>query len=133
MFFIARVFPSSAQSADVNWAPRSEVRLEGTPNLAIQPLMSASAHVVAEMSLTGIASGHLDQRTVYHREDVGVSLGLGQRAHQVDMKMPKSPLRSSELLKRRLDMSADFAGLAVGALLAPGPDIFLQVVPDKSV
>ena len=63
MFLMDRVFPSSAQSAEVNWAPRSDVRLEGTPNLAIQPLMSASAHVAAEMSLTGIASGHLDQRS----------------------------------------------------------------------
>ena len=53
-------FPNSAQSAEVNWAPRSEVRLVGTPNLAIQPLIRASAHVVAEMSFTGIASGHLD-------------------------------------------------------------------------
>ena len=60
---IARVLPNSAQSAEVNWAPRSEVRLVGMPNLAIHPLMRASAHVVAEMSLTGTASGHLDQRS----------------------------------------------------------------------
>ena len=64
MFLIANVFPNSAQREEVNWAPRSEVRLVGTPNLAIQPLMSASAHVVAEMSLTGIVSGHLDQRSI---------------------------------------------------------------------
>ena len=60
MFLIANVLPISAQREDVNWAPRSEVRLLGTPNLATQPRMRALAHVVAVMSGTGIASGHLD-------------------------------------------------------------------------
>ena len=44
----------------MNWAPRSEVRLVGTPNLATHPLMRVSAHDAAEMLWTGTASGHLD-------------------------------------------------------------------------
>ena len=60
IFLIARVLLSSAQSEEVNWAPPSEVRLVGTPNLATHPRMRASAHVAAEMSWTGTASGHLD-------------------------------------------------------------------------
>ena len=62
-----------------------------------------------------------------------MALRLGQRPDQVDMEMSESPLRCGEPLIRRLDMSADFAGLAVGALLAPGPDILLDIVPDEPV
>ena len=49
---------SSDQSEEVNWAPRSKVRLPGIPNLAIHPRMRAFAHEAAEMSASGTASGH---------------------------------------------------------------------------
>ena len=57
---IANILLISAQSKDVNWAPRSDVRLVGTPKRATQPRISALAHVAAVMSGTGMASGHLD-------------------------------------------------------------------------
>ena len=62
-----------------------------------------------------------------------MALRLGQRPDQVNMEMSESPLRRGEPLERRLDMSADLAGLAVDALLASGPDISLEVVPDEPV
>ena len=57
---IANTLLILAQSEDVNWAPRSDVRLVGTPKRAIHPRMSALAHVAAVMSGTGMGSGHLD-------------------------------------------------------------------------
>ena len=60
IFLIANVLPISVHSEEVNCVPLSEVRLLGTPNLATQPRMRALAHVLAVMSGTGIASGHLD-------------------------------------------------------------------------
>ena len=49
------------------------------------------------------------------------------------MEVPEASLRGGELLEGRLDMSSHLARLAVGALLAPGPDISLKVVPDEPV
>ena len=57
---IDNVLLISAQSEDMNCAPRSEVTLVGTPNRATQPRINALAHVAAVMSGTGMASGHLD-------------------------------------------------------------------------
>ena len=42
---------------DVNWAPRSEVILAGTPNLAIQPEMRALAQSAADMEDRGTTLG----------------------------------------------------------------------------
>ena len=57
----ASILLNSAQREEVNWAPRSEVRLVGMPNLAIHPRMRAFAQDAAEMSASGTASGHRDQ------------------------------------------------------------------------
>ena len=48
----------ASHSDDVKLVPLSEVITSGSPNVDIQ-LMSAVVQVSAEMSLMGIASGHL--------------------------------------------------------------------------
>jgi hypothetical protein len=45
-------------TAAVNWAPLSEVRAAGTPNLETQAAMKASAQSTADIVLTGTASTH---------------------------------------------------------------------------
>ena len=50
---------TSDQTAEVNWAPLSEVRRAGTPNLEIQVEMKAHAQDSTVMEDRGLASGHL--------------------------------------------------------------------------
>lgn len=56
---IPRVEQTWAQMADVNWAPRSEVKVAGTPNREIQPWNRAEAQLAVDISARGRASGHL--------------------------------------------------------------------------
>ena len=60
---IPRCSLSTFQISDVNWAPLSDVRCNGTPNLAIQFNNKALAHVSVKVSVMGIASGHLVKRS----------------------------------------------------------------------
>ena len=56
------------QTEDVNWAPLSEVILEGTPNREIQPFIRALAQELAVIDFKGIASGHLvDLSTIVNK------------------------------------------------------------------
>ena len=48
-----------AHSCDVNWAPRSLVSREGTPNRATQLYSNAAQMDGVEVSDKGTASGHL--------------------------------------------------------------------------
>ncbi len=50
---------STSQTAEVNWAPLSDGRREGKPNLETQVQMKTSAQVEADMPLRGAASSHL--------------------------------------------------------------------------
>ena len=43
----------------MNWAPLSEVRVDGTPNLDIHESMKTLAQESAEVEDMGMASGHL--------------------------------------------------------------------------
>ena len=43
----------------MNWAPLSEVRVDGTPNLEIHESMKTLAQESAEVEDMGMASGHL--------------------------------------------------------------------------
>ena len=55
--------------------------------------------------------------SIPHREDVRVSFGLRQRAHQVDMEMAKMSVWRGNSLKRSFDVSDDLAPLAVEAAM----------------
>ena len=55
---IPRLVLMASHNDDVKLVPLSEVIVSGRPNVEIQ-LMSAVVQVSAEMSLMGIASGHL--------------------------------------------------------------------------
>lgn len=57
---IPRVEQTEDQTEDVNWAPLSEVRVDGTPNLDIQVEMRAREQASAVMEVKGTASGHLE-------------------------------------------------------------------------
>lgn len=48
----------AAQSEEVNWGPRSDVRWQGTPNWATQWRRKASIQLLAVVVFNGIASGH---------------------------------------------------------------------------
>ena len=52
-------------NADSNCAPLSVVITEGIPNREIQPIRNACATVSAVLSLTGMASGHLVNRSTH--------------------------------------------------------------------
>ena len=54
-----RVEHSSAQTAEVNCTPLSEVRVAGTPNLLTQLLKKAAAQLEVEVLTSGTASAHL--------------------------------------------------------------------------
>ena len=53
-----------AQRADVNWAPLSEVMVAGTPKRDTHPAKRALAQSAAVMEASGMASGHLDVRSM---------------------------------------------------------------------
>ena len=50
--------------ADVNWAPLSDVMVAGTPNRDTQPAKRALAQLAAAMDDSGMASGHLEVRSI---------------------------------------------------------------------
>ncbi len=53
-----------AQRADVNWAPLSEVMMAGTPKRDTHSAKRALAQSAAVMEASGMASGHLDVRSM---------------------------------------------------------------------
>jgi hypothetical protein len=53
-----------AQTADVNWAPLSEVMVAGTPKRDTQPAKRALTQSAVVMEASGMASGHLDVRSM---------------------------------------------------------------------
>ncbi len=53
-----------AHRADVNWAPLSDVMVVGTPNRYTQPAKRALAQLAAVMDDSGMASGHLEVRSI---------------------------------------------------------------------
>jgi hypothetical protein len=53
-----------AQKADVNWAPLSEVMVAGTPKRDTHPAKRALAQSTAVREASGMASGHLDVRSM---------------------------------------------------------------------
>ena len=59
MWWMPNLVVRMAQMAEVNWAPRSDVSVSGTPNLEIHPLIRASAQAVVDVHFSGIASAHL--------------------------------------------------------------------------
>ena len=60
MWETPRTEQTSDQTAEVNWAPLSEVRRAGTPNLETQVEMKAREQDSAVMEDSGTASGHLE-------------------------------------------------------------------------
>jgi hypothetical protein len=53
-----------AHRVDVNWAPLSDVIMVGTPNRDIQPVKRALAQSAVVMDERGMASGHLEVRSI---------------------------------------------------------------------
>jgi hypothetical protein len=57
-----------AQTSEENWVPLSEVSDEGTPKRVTQPEKRASAQLLAEVDLNGIASAQrVDLSTIVNR------------------------------------------------------------------
>jgi hypothetical protein len=50
--------------ADVNWAPLSDVMVAGTPNRDTQPAKRALGQSAVVMDVIGMASGHLEVRSM---------------------------------------------------------------------
>jgi hypothetical protein len=53
-----------AHRVDVNWAPLSDVMVAGTPNRDTQPAKRALEQSEAVMNERGMASGHLEVRSI---------------------------------------------------------------------
>ena len=63
---------------EVNWAPLSDVMMSGTPKRATHSSSSTLAHVAADVSATGYASGHrVDRSTMVNRCVVPRAAGSG--------------------------------------------------------
>ena len=77
MWLIWRVFTSTSQMAEENWASRSDVIVSGTPKRAIQPETNASGHDLAEVEDTGMTSTHLVERSIIVKRCVWPSLEAG--------------------------------------------------------
>ena len=92
------------QMSDVNWDPRSEVILFGTPKRATQFWLKALATVMVSMSLIGTASGQRVNRSMI----VSRYLGFGKRANQVYVDMFEALGGRCEGLERCLDVGLDF-------------------------
>ena len=75
---------------EVNWAPRSDVRTEGTPNLATQVKRNALAQDSPVMELNG-ATSHLWQTShpVNNGEEVGETMAGWKRAHKIKVNVGK--------------------------------------------
>jgi hypothetical protein len=57
-----------AQTSEENWVPLSEVNDEGTPKRVTQPEKRASAQLLAEVDLNGMASAQcVDLSTIVNR------------------------------------------------------------------
>ena len=67
MWEIPRTEQTSDQTAEVNWAPLSEVRRAGTPNLEIQVEMKVHEQDSAMMEDSGTASSHLEVLSIIVR------------------------------------------------------------------
>jgi hypothetical protein len=53
-----------AHRADMNWVPLSDVMVAGTPNRDTQPAKRALAQLAAVMDERGMASSHLEVRSI---------------------------------------------------------------------
>ncbi len=53
-----------AHRVDVNWAPLSDMMVSGIPNCDTQPAKRALAQSAAVMDESGMASGHLEVRSI---------------------------------------------------------------------
>ena len=67
MWETPRTEQTSDQIAEVNWAPLSEVRRAGTPNLDTQAEIKARAQDSVVMEDKGTASGHLEVLSIIVR------------------------------------------------------------------
>ena len=67
MWEIPRTEQTSNQTAEVNWAPMSEVRRAGTPNLVTQVEMKAREQDSVVMEDSETASGHLEVLSIMVR------------------------------------------------------------------
>ena len=64
---ILRMEQTSDQTEGVNWAPRSEVRIDGTPNLETQVEIKAQAEDSEVMEDNGTASDKLEILSIIAR------------------------------------------------------------------
>ena len=68
MWWMPNLVVRMGQMAEVNWAPRSDASVSGTPNLEIHPLIMASAQEVVDVHFSRIASAHrVDLSTMVKR------------------------------------------------------------------
>ena len=79
---------SSVQRLEVNCRPLSVTMEAGTPNLATQVRRRVLAQLWAVINVKGTASIQRD-----HRKEVGVPLGVRQRANQVQVESGEAVVR----------------------------------------
>ncbi len=72
-----------------------------------------------------------ESEAIHDGEEMGVALGCGERAHQVNVQVVKAPARDWNVCERSVDVSLNLGVLAGEALLGPLADLLVQAVPDK--
>jgi hypothetical protein len=105
-----------AQRADVNWAPLSEVMVAGTPKCDTQPAKRALAQSAEVGGDGGERDGLRPSRCpVDDGGQVGVAARRRQRPDQVHMEVGETALRYRYLCRLQVDVSVNFAPLALQA------------------
>ncbi len=117
------LIPSSlvrpAHSEEVNWRPWSEVRMDGTPNLATQDEMRASTQSSAAMDFKGAASNHLDDLSTIVNKYLKPSAYAGSGPTRSTCTWVKTPLWNWYGLDRSSVLWAGFAMSTELAVVAP--------------
>ena len=90
------------QAEEVNWDPRSEVSLAGTPKLEI-PLREGGEAGLSRRISIGI-DGRPARGTVHHRENVSVAGDCRQGANKVDVDVGETARGHIDVTDRRADM-----------------------------
>ncbi len=124
------ILQSCDQMFDVNCSPRSEMIVPGTPKRVIQEKTKARAHASADVSERGIASIHLDVRSMIVKMWLQ-PLMYCKGPNRSLWKWANPPLMDGNGLLQQAGVVVDLAPLAVQAWFCPASDVVGEAAPDK--
>jgi hypothetical protein len=105
------------------------VIVSGTPKREIQVKVEAFAHAAADISERGMASIHLDMRSIM--ENIIKLITVLQKAHQINMQVRKMPLGDGDGEGDQACVAVDLSLLAGQTPTGPAGDIAGKTAPHK--